>query len=248
MTSSFAPTNMTVLISAPRTCPLQWFVPKQTLKSPKLGTIISFNFHCSYLVPICHDLTMADGEFELSGLELLDCSQCESDSTSSCQKSSMNTSEHARDSKDSEEACTATGASDAAIPINSGYSEPWAVSCSIVQGKGNDNDGASPSPSQPRFCKHQRPNYIYSTRKHEQSKAENNTAEPPAKSETLSSVSRPLISQSPFEYADEPILNKMKRLTLSPVVPVDSETDCIWYQSPIVIKGLKKQDLFPGKD
>ncbi|CAL1533645.1 unnamed protein product, partial [Lymnaea stagnalis] len=44
--SSVSPTNMTLLLSAPRSCPLNWFVPKQSFTSPRTGSVVTFNFKC----------------------------------------------------------------------------------------------------------------------------------------------------------------------------------------------------------
>ncbi|GFS24757.1 MAD2L1-binding protein [Elysia marginata] len=240
LTTTLAPTNVTVLISAPRTCPLQWFLPKQTLKSPKLGTIINFNFHCDYLVPICHDLTMADGEFELSGLELLDCSQCGSEGSSTLEEEPNSKNSPKDDSKNLAEAGTASCISDAAFQLSSRHPEPDAVSCSTVREKKHSDEGASPSPFLPRFCKHQRPNYIYSSKKHSYIKDKDLTANDSVAAKA--SGSSP--SSDDFQH---PIVHEMKHLRLSPHHIAGDQTDCIWYQSPIVIKGLKKQDLFAGK-
>ncbi|XP_005100549.1 uncharacterized protein LOC101860661 [Aplysia californica] len=77
MRHDLSPTNMMLLLSAPRTCPVQWFLPKISLGAPQRGNVISFNFYCSYVVPFCHDLTFNGDVSVLSGIELLDCSQCQ---------------------------------------------------------------------------------------------------------------------------------------------------------------------------
>ncbi|GFO34904.1 Mad2l1-binding protein [Plakobranchus ocellatus] len=172
LTTNFSPTTMTVLISAPRSCPLQWFLPKQTLKTPKLGTVVSFNFHCSYLVPICHDLTLVDGEFELSGLEFLDSPPSNRVSVKSCQEDAAVASDRCREDCDEKDVA-------AAASVSSDLS-----------------------------CVHHH----------------------------VADKDRP-----------ETVAQKLNRLTLSPAVTDSVELDCIWYQSPIVIKGLKRQDLFPDQ-
>ena len=235
MTSNLAPTNVSVLLSAPRSCPLQWFLPKQTLKSPKLGTVISLNFHCSYLVPICHDLTMADGEFELSGLELLNCSQCESECAGAVQGDPVSVNKSHDGDKDITEAGTATD-------VSRSHPHPDAVWSSIVQESKQWNDSAPPSPVIPRFCKHQMPNYIYSTGKNVQIKDTICTSSDKALITTTK-----LVSHSSNDKLEESVIYNMRRLSMSLSAPLGDETDCIWYQSPIVIRGLKKQDLFPGK-
>ena len=73
--NNLGPTNMFILISAPKSCPVSWFLPKLSLQGPKRGPIISFNF-CS-LSTNYQEVTLAKDDLSIiSGIDLLDCSKC----------------------------------------------------------------------------------------------------------------------------------------------------------------------------
>ena len=68
---SIAPTSMTVLVLAPRDCGIEWFLPKPAFKVPQKSKQFEFNISCKQSSSSSHNLTQADEEFNISGIEPL---------------------------------------------------------------------------------------------------------------------------------------------------------------------------------
>lgn len=74
---TLGPTNLMLTLSAPRACPVQWFLPKIALKAPKRGAVVTLNLCCSYMVPIPEEVTVCKDDLSIiSGIVPLDCSLC----------------------------------------------------------------------------------------------------------------------------------------------------------------------------
>ncbi|XP_046364215.2 MAD2L1-binding protein-like isoform X2 [Haliotis rufescens] len=69
-----SPTNMAVLLYAPRDSGIQWFVPKPTFKRPIRGRQFEYNIKCRHHHVGSHDLSCDVSEVEISGIEPLDSS------------------------------------------------------------------------------------------------------------------------------------------------------------------------------
>ncbi|XP_055957008.1 MAD2L1-binding protein [Patella vulgata] len=67
-----SPTNMTVLLKAPRGCNIEWFTPKHNFKTSSRGQQFMFNCVCEQPVVLTHDLTHDANEFDISGIDCLD--------------------------------------------------------------------------------------------------------------------------------------------------------------------------------
>ncbi|KAL3873481.1 hypothetical protein ACJMK2_036591 [Sinanodonta woodiana] len=69
-----SPTNVTVLLQAPRDSGIKWFLPKSMFKVPQRGMQYHFNFTCLYKDPVYynHNLSQDLDEVEISGIEPLD--------------------------------------------------------------------------------------------------------------------------------------------------------------------------------
>lgn len=224
LSSSLSPTNMMLLVSAPRSCPLQWFLPRQSFSSPKSGHVMSFNFHCKYLVPICHDLTFVEGEVDISGIELLECSLCEKEN-----KSEMVLGEQ------SEEGSEASCIEDKDFTVASLFKKHCSLEMDVSSEHSPAQDisvGASPCVNMPRFCAHQRLNYIYSHRKKKKGNG--------------------LLHWSPLQSHINHGRTILNLMTASPVLNMGANSpslpgsgqavdkDLLWYQSPLIIKGYKE--------
>lgn len=185
MSASILPMSMMILILAPRSCPLKGFVPKHFMRSPKTGSIISFNFHCNYLLPVCHDLTFVE-DFEMSGIEILDIAQKNGDNDKSTTKHSVDSETGVHSSK---EMCVDAALSNVEVTLDSEH-------------------------------------LLHPER--EVGKA--------------------------LSHKQTPHIKLFNRILSSPVVrcadvltstdPSQTGSDCIWYQSPIVIKGYRLKDVF----
>uniref|UniRef100_A0A2C9LYC0 Uncharacterized protein n=1 Tax=Biomphalaria glabrata TaxID=6526 RepID=A0A2C9LYC0_BIOGL len=156
LTNTISPTNIMLLFSAPRTCPLQWFLPKMSFAAPRIGTVITLNFHCTYLVPTCHDLTLMDAEMELSGIELLDCSLCEKDASGAEKEPTSH-----KNGDDAEKDDTKKNNCEFVI-----HSKHKDFSRNVVNGDTTSHpQSVDTTPCISRFCVHQKLNYIYSHHK-----------------------------------------------------------------------------------
>ena len=70
--TALGPTNMYVVLCAPRSATLHGFVPKTTFKVPTRGHCLTLNMICNQPSFCSQDLTMDDTEVEISGIEPLD--------------------------------------------------------------------------------------------------------------------------------------------------------------------------------
>ncbi|XP_041351196.1 MAD2L1-binding protein-like [Gigantopelta aegis] len=68
---SISPTNMTVFVRAPRDCGLEWFLPKPAFKVPQKSKQFEFNISCTQSSSSSYNLTQADEEFDISGIQPL---------------------------------------------------------------------------------------------------------------------------------------------------------------------------------
>jgi hypothetical protein len=68
------PTNVTVLLHAPRDSGIKWFLPKSMFKVPQRGMQYHLNLICLYNEPVNynHNLSIDLDEMEISGIEPLD--------------------------------------------------------------------------------------------------------------------------------------------------------------------------------
>ncbi|KAH9523067.1 hypothetical protein Btru_065654 [Bulinus truncatus] len=200
------PTSMMLLLSAPRSCPLQWFLPKMSFNAPKIGTVISLNFQCTYLVPIRHDLTLDDAEIELSGIEILDCSLCEKDNQNTVNELPV---------QKNTDSCEQSASSLCDLVKNSQNK-----SCSgnfFNRDVSSSHQSGDTTPCASRFCIHQRANYIYSHHKKRKQ------------------MPQRLTPDGSCSFHQSPVLGRSVTNTV--------EKDVIWYQSPLIIKGLACSDF-----
>lgn len=72
--TALGPTNMYIVLCAPRSASLHGFVPKTTFKVPTRGHCLTLNMICNQPSFCSQDLTMDDPEVEISGIEPLECS------------------------------------------------------------------------------------------------------------------------------------------------------------------------------
>ncbi|KAL5008180.1 hypothetical protein ScPMuIL_013761 [Solemya velum] len=65
---SVSPTNLILLVKAPRECDLKWFLPKPSYKVPKRGKHFTFNFVCKSSDEDGMDLSQAEEYLDMSGI------------------------------------------------------------------------------------------------------------------------------------------------------------------------------------
>ncbi|XP_076442940.1 uncharacterized protein LOC143281587 [Babylonia areolata] len=70
--AALGPTNVYVVLCAPRSAALSGFVPKLGFKIPTRGYCLTLNMICNQPSFCCQDLTMDDTEVEISGVEPLE--------------------------------------------------------------------------------------------------------------------------------------------------------------------------------
>ena len=70
--TALGPTNLYVVLCAPRSAALHGFVPKTTFKLPTRGHCLTLNMMCNQPSFCSQDLTMDDTEVEISGIEPLE--------------------------------------------------------------------------------------------------------------------------------------------------------------------------------
>lgn len=185
MSTSILPMSMMILILAPRSCPLKGFVPKHFMRSPKTGSIISFNFHCNYLLPVCHDLTFVE-DFEMSGIEILDIAQKNGDNDKSTTKHSVDSETGVHSSK---EMCVDAALSNVEVTLDSEHL-------------------LHPEREVGKALSHKQTSHI--------------------------KLFNRILSSPVVRCAD----------VLTSTDPSQTGSGCIWYQSPIVIKGYRLKDVF----
>lgn len=78
---NLSPTNMIVMINAPRNSGITWFLPKPTFKLPVRGRRHVFNLNCKHPHPADHSIVCSDGKAEISGIEPLESSTFDDFST-----------------------------------------------------------------------------------------------------------------------------------------------------------------------
>lgn len=74
-----SPTNMIILLNAPRDCAIKWFTPKSMYKVPTRGQHFVLNLMCRQPVVLGQDLSQDQLGFDMSGVEPLDCSMSENE-------------------------------------------------------------------------------------------------------------------------------------------------------------------------
>lgn len=78
---SMSPTNMIVMVNAPKNSGIAWFLPKPTFKLPVRGRRHVFNLSCKQPQPADHSIVCSDGRAEISGIEPLESSAIDEFST-----------------------------------------------------------------------------------------------------------------------------------------------------------------------
>ncbi|XP_061192889.1 uncharacterized protein LOC133201113 [Saccostrea echinata] len=71
---SISPTNMTVMVNAPKNSGITWFLPKPHFKVPVRGRRHVFNLSCEYPHPVNHSIDCGNETAEISGIEPLESS------------------------------------------------------------------------------------------------------------------------------------------------------------------------------
>ncbi|CAG5135001.1 unnamed protein product [Candidula unifasciata] len=183
MSTNLSPTSMMISVLAPRSCPVKGFVPKHFMRTPKTGAVISFNFHCNYLLPVCHDLTFFE-DLEISGIEILGSVQKKPDS-------GKNRSRLSVDSKIGEHS------------FKENHMDSGLNSAEVSSGGENF--------LHPGFG------------------SEINHKQTPQIKQLTKRLASPVVRS-----ADVPLSTDSSQ----------TGSDCIWYQSPIVIKGYRIKDVF----
>ncbi|XP_062602805.1 uncharacterized protein LOC134264532 [Saccostrea cucullata] len=71
---TISPTNMTVMVNAPKNSGITWFLPKPHFKVPVRGRRHVFNLNCDYPHPVNHSIDCGNETAEISGIEPLESS------------------------------------------------------------------------------------------------------------------------------------------------------------------------------
>lgn len=255
MRTDISPTSMTVLVLAPRSCPLKGFLPKQLMHSPRTGAVISLNFHCSYHVPVCHDLTLGDGDLELSGIVPLD--HCEKDKNlfsgkKLCVENGENLENRVallagKEFEGGGPVC------ECEFQIRSRFSRlQLSADDESLLKTGLCFKNISSSDPPPRVCQLHR---TYSSSNHQEVEEKclnmlGRTSGPSFHGKVEDDSQKTFSDRSKRSFQQKQICQVSVSLAVKGSKPdVTSElswgnTDCIWYQSPLVIKGFRNQDSF----
>ena len=216
---SLPPTNMSVILSAPRSCPVSWFLPKMSLAAPKRGTVTTFNLCCSYTVPVSSELTFNGGDWSIiSGIELLDCALCHNENVASERKTTNN-----NDLTDISE----EGNSQCQQPIPCEQQQFTSHKSSVSSSMKNQQSSSSSSLV---FAPESMSTPMTFTKLWGYPLARCPHSEMSRRSEKKGSAASGVLEE-------QTLSQQLSQLDIAENKTVSE--DCIWYQSPLVIKGLK---------